>query len=158
MFDGLYHISPVAFILIPRLPGAFSTTRAVHICEGRWLSCCPGSVAEHWLLKSEVSWVRLLAAASLFIFLYFCLITCRFLQATVLCHVCWNRSISPYLTFILISRPYPLRNDLVNQIKFCGASVHFYDSVTQHSKQLCKEVLHSTLIGPYHSWVISPRN
>ena len=85
MFDGLWHISPVAFILIPRLPGAFSTTRAVHICEGWWLSCRHGSVAEHWWLKPEVSWVRLLAAASLFTFLCFRLITCRFLQATVPC-------------------------------------------------------------------------
>ena len=57
----------------------------IRICEGRWLSCHPGSVAEHWWLKPEVYWVQLLAAASLFTFLYFHLITCRFLQATVLC-------------------------------------------------------------------------
>ena len=39
----------------------------VHIedCEGWWLSGCHGSVAEHWRLKPEVSWVRLPAAASL---------------------------------------------------------------------------------------------
>ena len=44
--------------------------RAVHIedCEGWWLSGCRGSVAEHWRLKPEVSWVRLLAAADLFHF------------------------------------------------------------------------------------------
>ena len=38
---------------------AFSTTCAVHIedCEGWWLSGCCGSVAEHWQLKPEVSWV-----------------------------------------------------------------------------------------------------
>ena len=111
MFDGLYPISPVAFILIPRLPGAFGTTCAVHICEGRWLSCRPGSVAEHWRLKPEVYWVQLLVAASLFTFLYFCLITSRFLQATVRAIVC-----------SLIPRPHPLtrRNDLVNQVKILG--------------------------------------
>ena len=44
--------------------------RAVHIedCEGWWLSGCRGSVAEHWRLKPEVSWVRLPAAAGLFHF------------------------------------------------------------------------------------------
>ena len=38
---------------------AFSTTCAVHIedCEGWWLSGCCSSVAEHWQLKPEVSWV-----------------------------------------------------------------------------------------------------
>ena len=38
---------------------AFSTTCAVYIedCEGWWLSGCRGSVAEHWRLKPEVSWV-----------------------------------------------------------------------------------------------------
>ena len=38
---------------------AFSTTCAVHVedCEGWWLSDCCGSVAEHWQLKPEVSWV-----------------------------------------------------------------------------------------------------
>ena len=49
---------------------AFSTTCAVHIedCEGWWLSACRGSVAEHWRLKPEVSWVRLPAAVGLFHF------------------------------------------------------------------------------------------
>ena len=39
----------------------------IHIedCEGWWLSGCHGSVAEHWRLKLEVSWVRLPATASL---------------------------------------------------------------------------------------------
>ena len=52
---------------------AFSTTCAVHIedCEGWWLSGCHGSVAEHWRLKPEVSWVRFPVAASLFIALCF---------------------------------------------------------------------------------------
>ena len=44
-------------------------------CEGWWLSGCRGSVAEHWQLKPEVSWVRLLATAGLFTFLYFHFIT-----------------------------------------------------------------------------------
>ena len=49
---------------------AFSTICAVHIedCEGWWLSGCRGSVAEHWQLKPEVSWVRLPAAAGLSLF------------------------------------------------------------------------------------------
>ena len=40
---------------------AFSTTCAVHIegCENWWSSSYCGSVAEHWWLKSEVSWVWL---------------------------------------------------------------------------------------------------
>ena len=45
---------------------AFSTTGAVHKedCERQWVSSCHGSVAEHWWLKPEVSWVRLLATAA----------------------------------------------------------------------------------------------
>ena len=42
-------------------------------CGGWWLSGCRGSVAEHWQLKPEVSWVQLPVAAGLFTFLYFCL-------------------------------------------------------------------------------------
>ena len=58
---------------------AFSTTCAVHIedCEGWWLSDCRSSVAQHWRLKPEVSWVRLPVAAGLFTFLYFCPITAK---------------------------------------------------------------------------------
>ena len=40
-------------------------------CEGWWLSGCCGSVAEHWRLKPEVSWVRLTVTASLFHFSLF---------------------------------------------------------------------------------------
>ena len=40
--------------------------------------CC-GSVAEHWWLKPEVSWVQFLAAAGLFTFLYIRLITSKFI-------------------------------------------------------------------------------
>ena len=35
----------------------------VEDCEGWWLSACRGSVAEHWRLKPEVSWIRLPATA-----------------------------------------------------------------------------------------------
>ena len=60
---------------------AFSTTCAVHIedCEGWWFSGCCGSVAEHWRLKPEVSWVRLPVTAGFFTFLYFRLITSKFI-------------------------------------------------------------------------------
>ena len=60
---------------------AFSATCAVHIedCEDWWLSSCCGSVAEHWWLKLEVSWVLLLATACFFTFLYFRLITSKFI-------------------------------------------------------------------------------
>ena len=46
---------------------AFSTTCAVHIEDwgGGWLSGYRGSVAEHWRLKPEVSWVRLPVTAGL---------------------------------------------------------------------------------------------
>ena len=40
-------------------------------CEGWWLSGGHGLVVEHWRLKPEVSWVRLLAAAGLFHFRLF---------------------------------------------------------------------------------------
>ena len=60
---------------------AFSTTGAVHKedCERQWVSSCHGSVAEHWWLKPDVSWVRLLATAGLFTFLYFRHLTSKFL-------------------------------------------------------------------------------
>ena len=48
-------------------------------CEGWWLSGRRGSVAEYWQLMPEVSWVRLPATAGLFTFLYFRLITSKFL-------------------------------------------------------------------------------
>ena len=53
----------------------------VHIedCEAWWLSGCRGSVAEHWRLNPEVSWVGLPAAAGLFNFLCFRLITSKFI-------------------------------------------------------------------------------
>ena len=49
-------------------------------CESWWLSGCRGSVAEHRWLKPEMSCVRLPATADLFIFLYFRLITSKFLK------------------------------------------------------------------------------
>ena len=63
------------------VPETFSTTCAVHIedCGGWWSSGCHGSVTEYWRFKPEVSWVRLLGAACLFTFLFFCLITSKFI-------------------------------------------------------------------------------
>ena len=57
---------------------------AVHIedCEGWWLSCCRGLVAEHWWLKPGVAWVRLLVTAGLFTFFYLHLITSKFIYVT----------------------------------------------------------------------------
>ena len=45
---------------------------AVHIedCEVWWLSSCCGSVAEHWWLKAEVSWIQLSATTGLFTSLF----------------------------------------------------------------------------------------
>ena len=43
------------------------------------MSSCHGSVAEHWRLKPEVSWVGLPATAGFFTFLYFRLITTKFI-------------------------------------------------------------------------------
>ena len=56
----------------------------IHIqdCEGWWLSGCRSSVAEHWWLKPEVSWVRLPAAAGLFHFPLFSLCILMY-QSTV---------------------------------------------------------------------------
>ena len=56
------------------VPGPlFSFLFPVHIkdCEGWCLFGCRGSMAEHWRLKQEVSWVRLPASAGFFTFLYF---------------------------------------------------------------------------------------
>ena len=52
----------------------FNTTCAVHVddCEGWWLSGYRGSVAEHWRIKPEMSWVWLPATTGFFTFLYFC--------------------------------------------------------------------------------------
>ena len=70
---------------------AFSTTCAVHIedCGGWWLSGCCGSVAEHWRLKPEVSWVRLPATAGFFTFLYFHLITSKLIRHEARCSEQW---------------------------------------------------------------------
>ena len=62
---------------------AFSSIGAVHIefydCGGWWLSGCCGSVAEHWRLKPEVYWVQLPVTAGFFTFLYFRLMTSKFI-------------------------------------------------------------------------------
>ena len=52
-------------------------------CGGWWLSGCRGSVAEHWQFKPEVPWVRLLATAGLFTFLFFRLITSKFIFSSM---------------------------------------------------------------------------
>ena len=56
------------------------TACAAHIqdCECWWLSSCRGSVAEYWWLKPNVVWLPV--TTSLFTFLYFHLITSKFLS------------------------------------------------------------------------------
>ena len=61
------------------LPQAKNTWVHIENCEGWWLSGCHGSVAEHWLLKLVVFWVRLLPPDGLFTFLYFRFITSKFI-------------------------------------------------------------------------------
>ena len=59
---------------------AFSTTCAGYIedCGDWWLSGCHGSVAGHWRLKPQVSWVQFPAASGLFtLILYLHLITSK---------------------------------------------------------------------------------
>ena len=51
---------------------------------GVWLSGCRDSVAEHWRLKPEVSWVQFPTTASLFTCLYFCLKTSK--NSFILCN------------------------------------------------------------------------
>ena len=56
--------------------GYYANKHILTVSSCKWLcklSRCCGSVTEHWLLKPEVPWVRLLATSSLFTF--FCLIT-----------------------------------------------------------------------------------
>ena len=53
------------------------------------VSSCLATQAEHWRLKSEVSWVRLPVTAGLFTFLYFRLITSKFLYELV--YFSWYR-------------------------------------------------------------------
>ena len=70
---GVEPRTPLAWVTLAASADGFSTICAVHIedYEGWWLSSCHGSVAQHWQLKPEVSWVWLPAAAGLFTFLYF---------------------------------------------------------------------------------------
>ena len=58
-------------------------------------------MAEHWRLKPEVSWVRLLATAGFFTCLYFCLITSKFNTIIVLC-----------LRLCVMFSPYTLHADV----------------------------------------------
>ena len=66
-------------------------------CEGWWLSGCRGLVAEYWRLKPRVSWVRLLATAGLFTFLYFHLITSKFLYFPACRKMLWAAGFSNQL-------------------------------------------------------------
>ena len=56
-----------------------------------------GSVAEHWRLKPEVSWVWLSAAASLFTFLHFRLIASKFIHSVQLVILLWCGKLKPSL-------------------------------------------------------------
>ena len=67
----------------PRLPCIFCWKHLASLredCEGWWSYGCRGSVAEHWRLKPEVSWVRLMATAGFITFLYFHHITSKFIH------------------------------------------------------------------------------
>ena len=64
---------------LSRTPGSHS------VCAIRTLFTC-GSVAEHWRLKPEVSWARLLATAGLFTFSLFHLIWCGLLTTLMRTH------------------------------------------------------------------------
>ena len=78
---------------------------AVHIedCESWWLSGCCGSVAEHWQLKPEVSWVRLLAAAGFSHFFLFMpiIIVWSCIVISIYCHTKWSASLSSRLKIIM---------------------------------------------------------
>ena len=64
-----------------KLPGVW-LRHSVHVnqCEDWQLYGFRGSVADHWRLKPEMSWVRFSTTAGLFIFLYFLLITSEFMN------------------------------------------------------------------------------
>ena len=81
MLSGLLSLNAQSKFIYFRARFSEYSTCAVHIedCEGWWLSGCCGSVAEHWRLKSEVSWVRLPVTGKFFTFLYFHLITPKFI-------------------------------------------------------------------------------
>ena len=64
---------------LSRTSGSHSVCASIEDCEGWWLSGCCGSVAEHWRLKPEVSWVQLPVTAGFFTFLYFHLTTSKFI-------------------------------------------------------------------------------
>ena len=113
LMERIFQSTPMKFTQYIRVAArcateAFSTTCAVHIedCKDWWLSGCHSSVAERWRLKPEVSWVRLLAAAGLFTFLYFHLITSKFsawgkmLWAVLLLLVSYRNYMIPHLVSV----------------------------------------------------------
>ena len=77
-----------------------------HLCSihrrlwGWWSSGCCGSVAERWRLKPEVSWVQLPVTAGFFTFLYFRLITSKFIyfqhEARCFQHLRWVLPLQAY--------------------------------------------------------------
>ena len=83
-------------------------------CEGRWLSSCCGSVAEHWWLKPEVSWVWLPATASHFTFLYFCLITSKFISF----HAAWGKMLWGWSFSFVSSLLMATVHDYQNQMHY----------------------------------------
>ena len=112
---------------------AFSTTCAVHIddCEGWWLSGCCGSVAEHWRLKPEVSWVQLPATAGFFTFLYFRLITSKFIYYFLSQHVILGLK----MIILLIHIVYLCSLQFCKPIKTPATTLnqHFSSHIHQHS-------------------------
>ena len=132
---------------------------------------CSGSVAEHWWLKPEVSWVQILVTAG-FSPLYFCLITSRynltftgntsFHNSTLndilhLCQLCWS-NIWASASLLHITRTNNFIDNSANAINVVGAiyeeaniSLSFSGTTTLthnlvevvHSSQLKMLQLHS---------------
>ena len=116
----------------------FSTTCAVHVkqCEGWQLYGFCGSVADHWRLKPEVSWVRFSTTTGLFTFLYFLLITSEFINFQHEARCCGHILL---LKLLLVSGPAknmsPACKDACVQMmnRFCNWST--YRGHTTFSKQ-----------------------
>ena len=85
--------------LNPGTSGLSHQCSATEDCEGWWLSSCRGSVAEHWRLKPEVSWVRLPAAASLF---HFPLFSPHNIQIHLLFSYCTHNGFVVYTVLMLV--------------------------------------------------------
>ena len=146
------------------------TTCAVHIedCNGWWLSGCCGSVAEHWWLKLEVSWVRLPVAAGLFTFLYFHLITSKFttldsLTSFILPKIYTSLYLTPlwlYFTLPPISKALLhytwLHFNLLRLTSFCLTLLRsFYQGSTSLYLTLLHSAvaIHSTMALLHSTWL-----